>query len=325
MRRRLFTCVALAAAAVLSSCTSADETDLTADERVDAFDASVHSPRTFSYTRTQGDGRLEVRGRVEDDYRYQADVASKGEQVYQEVVFDDRRFVRVSAPTATAAAAAGGDAESTAALARGEWVRDGQGAPGEFAAVGSATADSQSGSGPAPGLVLGVVRALENADQAERFGSAIRGARSYDPDSSEYLERNDKFPPHPESGRRYDAVPGPYQPDVLFADGVPDDLAERLTSSSLYLSFWFRDGRLTRIEAFFDVDVKRVADDMRTAMRLQAARSGARLDPATVPPAPQPYRETYTFEYPKDPVKVEAPAAVATVSLGSAPAPAPAR
>lgn len=321
MRRRLFACVALAAAAVLSSCTSAGDADLTADERVDAFDASVHPPRTFSYTRTQGDGRLEVRGRVEDDYRYEAEVASNGEQLYQEVVFDDHRFVRVSAQAA--AALTTGDAEDTAPPARGEWVRDGRGAPGEFAAAGSADAEAQAGAAPAPALVLGVLRALEKADQADRFRSALRVARVYDPDSSGYLERNDKFPPHPESGRRYDAVPGPYQPDVLFADGVPDDLAERLTSSSLYLSFWFRDGRLTRIEAFFDVDVERVADDMRTAMRLRAARSGAQLDPATVPPAPQPYRETYTFEYPQDRVKVEAPAATATVSLGGAPAPVP--
>ncbi|HZQ26215.1 MAG TPA: hypothetical protein VFA94_00830 [Acidimicrobiales bacterium] len=277
----------------LAACTGSTDNSLSAKQRSDFLDASVHAPRQFVFQRELGGARSEVRGAVADDYRYQAEVAAGGALLYREVVVDDRRFVKLDKPVADVVA--------------GAWVADASGAPGEFArrAVGPLSG----------GAVLDAVRALEAGPDAELFKTAVKTARRYDPKSSDYVKRNDKFPPHSEDGVRYDALPGAYQPDLLFRQGIPPNLEQRLRAAFLYASFWFKDGRITRIETLFDIDVKRVAQDMRSALDVQAKATGGRLDPSTLPPTPGPYRETYTFQYPKDPPVVTPPAATATVRL----------
>ena len=299
--RRQVLGVVVALAASLSACSSVDETSFTAEERADFLADSVHAPRRFVYTRTSGASRYEVSGEVEDDYRYRGSVGT----VYEEVVVDDQRFVKLSdaavLPAATRAMA------NLAPLVGGEWVSDAARAPGEFAPRSSALLS--------PTALLDAVRALDVGDNAELFKRAVRSSKRYDPDSSGYLRRTDKFAAHPEAGVRYDYFPSPYQPDVVFRDGVPADLDERLRSAFLYVSFWFRGGRVTRIETLFDVDAERVARDARSALDVLSEASGTRSDPATLPPAPAPYREAYEFEYPPEPPVVVRPEHAQTLNL----------
>jgi hypothetical protein len=311
MRRVVWARAVLLGLSVLlvAGCSTSSPAELTGEERTDAFDESVHAPRLFEFVRSAGGSRYEVRGEVEDDYRYAGTVVADGKDQYGEVVLDDRRFVKLAAAPLPVEARA--DA-ALAPLVRGDWVADSARAPWEFAAR------STSVLGAAP--VLEAVRALESGDKAVFLRRAVEGARRYDTGSADYLERNDKFPAHPEDGVRYDAFPAAYQPDLLFRDGIPTDLEARLQAAFLFASFWFKDGRVTRIETFFDVDVKRVAADMRAALDVQASTLGGAAvagagGVALAPVPPPPYRETFTFRYPAAAPVVAAPAPAATLAL----------
>jgi hypothetical protein len=163
-----------------------------------------------------------------------------------------------------------------------------------------------------PGSVLSAVRNLE---MLVRTGSVFKVAlaQKWDPQSHEYIRQHDKFPPHKEDGVRYDVIPAPYDGGAVFANGVPPDLTAALKQYALYESYWFKDGRITRIESFFDVDTKAVERDLRAAARREAS-SPVSTD-ARLPSVPRPYHETYTFNYPKDGVKVTLPDATATVTI----------
>lgn len=298
--------LALAVLAV-ASCAPRGSTELTADEREDALAMSAHAPRRFTFERTLGTPLYRIDGEVEDDYRYRATFSLGDREVYEEVDIDDRRVLQVRDASALPEAAR--TDPKLAPLLSGAWVSDSANAPTEFV-----KADAQARLLD-PAVVLDKVRYMEKTQQERTRLQRLRAATRHDPKSTRYLRRNDKFPAYPEDGIRYDIVPPSYDGDLLFRNGIPDDLAESLESSVLYLSYWVKDGRMTRIELFFDVDVKAVEADIRDAAERQANRSGIATSAITTPPVPQPYRETYTFSYPKEPVRLTLPTPTGTVAL----------
>jgi hypothetical protein len=187
---------------------------------------------TFLYKETvhdkAGDHETDVRGLVEDDFRYKARVAEDGRPVLDEVVSDDAltvrfldptqivRFLRKptkakqggsgvggsgSAPTPEPAANPGGGAtpgQPTAAevLATKRWVLDSAGAPSSFA---TANTDQTLGDDP----IADSREVFAYVDRA--INEAVRVVE-FNPESLEYRKDEDPFPtPAPHSGvTRYD-------------------------------------------------------------------------------------------------------------------------
>lgn len=301
-------------ALVAPSCTDKDQARyIGPHEREHFLEHSINEPKEFTYTSTSGSGRLEVRGTMEDDYRYQASVTGPA-ATYEEVVVDDLRFVKLVDPGLSGKAIAG-DA-SLAPLLQGAWVRDAAGAPPEFALD-----DSTRLLGPE--VVLRAVRTLELPLYKELFTHGLENAVPYDPGSVRYVRRDDKFPAYKDDGHRYDVFPTAYRPDRVFGDGMPDDqqLEERVFTAFLYASVWYHQERVTRIEIFFDVDTERLTRDVRAAAEATAAKNRIPVEQVPVPAVPLPFRHTYTFRYPEHPIPTGIPTPVATVTLpvGSAP------
>lgn len=292
---------------VLASCAPKDDDQLSGDERADALRSSAHAPRTFSFRHTSQPLKLAVSGEVEDDYRYRATFSIGDRPAYEEVVVDDHRAIRLVDPSALPEPARANAA--LAPLLSGAWMADAANAPPEFvkADVPARLID--------PSVVLEKVRYLENVQQDPERKDVVKFAAFYDPGSTEYLRRNDKFPPHEKDGIRYDVLPGSYQGDQMFREGIPDDLVKQLERSFLYLSWWFKEGRVTRVELFFDVDVKAVTRDMKASAERQAKRAGIPVENVPLLAVPRPYRQTYTFKYPKEPVRVALPPTTGTVTL----------
>lgn len=297
----------LLALLTLASCAANEEEQLSGDEREEALHESAHAPRTFAFRHTSGPLKLAVSGDVEDDYRYRGTFAVGDRPAYEEAVVDDRRAIRLVDPAALPEPVRANPA--LAPLMSGAWMADAANAPPEFA-----KADTQIRLID-PSVVLEKVRYLESLEQdPDRIGQ-VRGAAFYDPGSTSYLRRNDKFPAHEKDGSRYDILPGSYQGDLLFREGIPQDLVKQLERSFLYISWWFKDGRITRVELFFDVDQKAVTRDMKASAERQAKRAGIPVENIPLVPVPPPYRQTYTFTYPKEPVQVALPPTTGTVTL----------
>lgn len=308
MRHRRAVVLPILLCLLAPACTNKQSTTYSVKRRDGFLRASLHAPREFTYTQTTGEETLEVRGRVRDDYTYQASVSRRGSLTYEEVDVDDSRWILVHDATLARAAA-----HDTALrdLVPGQWLSDSTGAPGEFRRA-SAPVRLLGGE-----LVLEVVRALELPVYDSLFQKRIRQATKYDPDSVNYVERNDKFPPYLEDGVRFDVFPASYEPQLLFRNGIPNDLEQRLPTYFLFASFWYDGKHLTRVELFADIDVKRVTADIRAAAEGQggAAGAGTPVDESLLPRVPQPFRATYTFRYPEEPLLVTAPAATGTVVL----------
>ena len=231
--RRVGLCGLLVAATLgLSACNGATD----AEKRLrEALRNTEKLSNTFLYTETvhdkAGDHETDVRGLVEDDFRYKARVAEDGKPVLDEVVSDDALAVRFLDPAAmgrflrkpaeakhgSGVGGNGGGSNGTAAtpdpatgaggttpgepsaadlLATRRWVLDPAGAPAEFAAPGS---DRTLGDDPiadARNVFAYVDRAINEAVRVVEFN----------PESLEYRKDEDPFPtPEPHSGvTRYD-------------------------------------------------------------------------------------------------------------------------
>ena len=190
---------------------------------------------TFLYTETvhdkAGDHETDVRGLVEDDFRYKARVAEDGKPVLDEVVSDDAlavrfldpsalgRFLRKPAQTKQGGSGVGGSGnandggqaapdpstapgttpgEPSAAdlLGTRRWVLDPAGAPAEFATAGT---DQTLGDDP----IADSRQVFAYVDRA--INEAVRVVE-FNPESLEYRKDEDPFPtPEPHSGvTRYD-------------------------------------------------------------------------------------------------------------------------
>lgn len=165
--------------------------------------------RKFTWSASVAGRTVSVEGVVEDDYRYQGTVKLDDTSVWEEVVIDDARYLRVLKPDALLEAelitelAAGGGAGS--ALMAGEWVRDKRGAPAEFG-------ESPQQIPLDPQLVLDAARRLDRVSDVIRLG----GYKEYNTLAADYLPKNDKFPEHKDDGVRFDHIPVAFNPNVLY-------------------------------------------------------------------------------------------------------------
>jgi len=228
--RRIGLCGLVVAATLgLSACSGATD----AEKRLrDALRNTEKLSNTFLYTETvhatTGDHATDVRGLVEDDFRYKARVAEDGKPILDEVVSDDAlavrfldpsamdRFLRkptktrqggsgvggngnsqgLTTPEPAAGGATPGEPAAAELLATRRWALDPAGAPAEFATAGT---DQTLGDDPiadARDVFAYVDRAINEAARVVEFN----------PESLEYRKAEDPFPrPTPHSGvTRYD-------------------------------------------------------------------------------------------------------------------------
>ena len=281
-RRRILTSAMLVVTALgLSGCKGATD----AEKRLrEALRNTEKLSSTFLYQETvhdkAGNHETDVRGLVEDDFRYKAQVASDGKPILDEVVSDDAiavrfldpasmvRFLRKQstakqsgsgvggsgAPSPDAGAGAGaeqggsslapGEPTATEILTSRRWLLDSSGAPSAFNA---ANADQKLGDDPiadARAVFAYVGRAI---DEAVRIVE-------YNPESLDYRKDEDPFEtPKDGSGvSRYDFerpnLPKASQTGTGSNQVTPD------TRHFRKMSVYVKDKRIIRVAEKIDVE-----------------------------------------------------------------------
>ncbi|HVE75534.1 MAG TPA: hypothetical protein VND22_02075 [Actinomycetota bacterium] len=227
-------------AVLVTSCgrgSAAAETRVKDLDRIAARTALA--PKSFESVTIGGGSTLRVTGEVQDDFIYHGVVEQDGQEVYEEIVKDDSRYLRLLDLDRFAQVQALDPA--LAALLRGEWVADPKGAPSEF------SLEAASGSPPLfhPGFLLGRVRFIEKVPSIMRAG---RGATEYNTDSVEYLPQDDRFRGISASvGKRFDSLPRAFDPSVPFVSTAA------LEPYFLYSALWIKGGQVVRVEKTLDL------------------------------------------------------------------------
>lgn len=254
-------------------------------EKVEAKDldgiaeTSSLAAREFSVTITEDSLVFQLSGLVEDTYRYAATVNLHGKPLFQEVVSDDARYVRVLDPEAFATKSGAAAAPGARALLSGDWVVDPRGAPPEFSAADAEAADPLADliEGVSPALlgartVLNEIRFLDAIPQLLRVATS---PRAWNPDGANYLPKDDKFPPYTEDGTRFDSIPRAFDP------GSNINSIQSLHPFFQYTSVWTRDGFISRVEKLFEPPHR--ADPQYRAMFEGLGRQA--VSPDKMPPA----------------------------------------
>ena len=276
--RRILTCGVLVVSAFgLSGCKGAND----AEKRVrDALHNTEKLSNTFLYKETvrdkAGNHETDVRGLVEDDFRYNARVAADGKPVLDEVVSDDALAVRFLEPAAigrflrkptkakqsgSGVGGSGGSAAEPAAdgagsspnpgepaaaeiLASRRWVLDPAGAPSAFA---TANTDQTLGDDPiadARAVFAYVERAIDEAVRVVEWN----------PESLEYRKDEDPFetPKNGSGVTRYDFqrpnLPKASQTGTGTNQVTPD------TRHFRKMSVYVKDKRIIRVVEKIDVE-----------------------------------------------------------------------
>ena len=156
-----------------------------------------------------GASNVQVRGLIEDDFRYKARLTVGGNDVLDEVVNDDALAVRFLDPSEIPKFTSGNvNSETLAALAARYWVADDTGAP----SLGdAAVSDRLIGLDP-------IVDSLTVIDYVENAVSAAPKVQKWNPELLDYRPAEDPFP-RPEKGSgvtRWDLVP----PDLPHPDAA---------------------------------------------------------------------------------------------------------
>ncbi len=207
------------------------------------------APREFEAT-IAGVGRsMRVSGLVEDAYRYAATVSYGDRPLFEEMAVDDARYLRLLDPRPFRAPLA--SVPAAAPLLAGKWVVDPAGAAPEFGAATSPQSALLRLVDPglettllAPSTVLAEVRFLDTLPSLLRAG---RPPIEWNPDSANYIPQDDKFPPHSEDGKRFDALPQPFDPGATFAT-LPAVASFFQTSA-----VWARERAISRIESLLEL------------------------------------------------------------------------
>lgn len=176
---------------------------------------SAHQPGVFRYSEQIpqtpfAEGSLvQVRGLIEDDFRYKARLTVNGTDALDEVVNDDALAVRfLDSNFIDKFTSQGGDPATRAALAARYWVTDPVGAP----SIGdAAVSDRTIGIDP-------IVDSLSVVDYVLNAISASKGVFEFNAERLDYRPAEDPFP-RPASGSgvtRWDLVP----PDLPRADAL---------------------------------------------------------------------------------------------------------
>ena len=270
--------VLLVTALGLTGCQGASD----AEKRVrEALHNTEKLSNTFLYTETVqsvgGAKKTDVRGLVEDDFRYKARVAFDGKPVLDEVVSDDALAVRFLEPSAIgqflrkattakqggsgvggsgSAPAADPSADSTGTsrtpgepsaadlLATKRWVLDPAGAPSAFATGPAGRALGDDPIADARGVFAYVNRAIDEADRIVE----------YNPESLEYRKDEDPFDP-PKNGSgvtRYD-FQRPNLPKASQTGNGPNQVTPDIRHFRR-MSVYVKDKRIIRVVEKIDVE-----------------------------------------------------------------------
>ncbi len=301
MRRSRAVALATALALIVAgvgACGKPD--DVAADELRRAMNKTARLARQFNYQEATSDEKFEVRGIIEDDFRYKARLLINGSAALDEVVSDDALVARSSDPSqigrfidsgrlAEAAPPARKAAETAvAALTAQQWVADDGGAPALLAA---ATDRRKVGDDPIYDS-LTVFRYIEQVLIGQ-------GVRRYNKNSLEYRPKEDPFPRPPENSDviRYDfirnKVPRP-------TDGGGANQVVPRSGSFRKMSVYVKDGlvyevredvdvasRLADLQRNYDIDLTKPglteADAIKTAIEaINAVLGGQGGDPIRV-------------------------------------------
>jgi len=251
--RRVWRRLALAATvfAIVGGLTGCGEEDTGLQAVRDALDATRSLPNRFVYTvSTPEDGAFQVRGLVEDDFRYKARLLRGSTTVFDEVVSDDAIAVRFADPELLGAYIddsqrdlADLDTNLTGvnvvdALQAKRWVLDAAGAPSLTDQTRAARNQGKDPVFDALGIYAYVEQAMAEAFAVQEWGP--------DDLSPAYRSSEDVFPrPSEDSGvSRYDLV-RPFLPPIGATGGAADDLpaAKHFRKMAIYV----KDGLIIRV------------------------------------------------------------------------------
>jgi hypothetical protein len=182
---------------------------------------------------------VQVRGLIEDDFRYKARLTVDGNDVLDEVVNDDALAVRFLDPTQIPKFTSGAaNTEVLAALAARYWVADDTGAP----SLGdAAVSDRLIGLDP-------IVDSLTVIDYVENAVAAAPKVQKWNPELLDYRPAEDPFP-RPEKGSgvtRWDLVP----PDLPHPDAAQTGNGNAAIARSPVfrkMSIYVKGGRILQI------------------------------------------------------------------------------
>jgi hypothetical protein len=237
---------------------------------------------TFLYKETLYDeaGRheIDVRGLVEDDFRYKARVGADGKPVLDEVVSDDALAVRLLEPAEITrflrrpggepvAEAPAGERSAAEILASRRWVLDPAGAPSAF---GGAATDRTLGDDP-------IADARAVFAYVERAANEAVRIVEFNPESLEYRPDEDPFPTPADGSKvaRYD-----FEPPKLPKASETGSGANQVTPDTRHfrkMSVYVKDERIIRVIEKIDVESR--LDDLARIYdtRFPADRSPAEL------------------------------------------------
>jgi hypothetical protein len=261
VKRCALALLALGVAVTLPACKNRDQQ---IKELRAAITRTEHLANRFVYTVTTPDGTTDVRGIVEDDFRFKARVTMNNATAYDEVVNDDSLAVRFADPSRLAgflsqekpeAAQAPTDFTGVTvsqALNARRWVLDRQGAP---AVAEAAAADARLGADP-------VLDALTVLDYIRRASNDAFGVKRFDPDSLDpvYRSSEDNFPkPQKGSGvARYD-FERPFLPPVSAA-GQGGESAFPQSKHFRRMAVYVKDGRIIDVREAIDLRGRGLTD-----------------------------------------------------------------
>ncbi|HUR78264.1 MAG TPA: hypothetical protein VMZ22_09980 [Acidimicrobiales bacterium] len=254
MKRTLVLGLAVALALVTPACKNKD--DQTKALRA-AIARTQHLAHQFAYTVTTPESSQEVRGVVEDDFRFKARVSLDGALAYDEVVHDDTLAVRFADPTLVSDFIRSGDAAAafsptdfagvnvTEALEARRWVIDRRGAP---AVAAASAADAKLGLDP-------VLDALTILDYVSRASGEAFAVTRFDPEdlNPTYRSSEDTFP-KPQNGsgvERYDLAKRFLPPVAAF--GGRGESAFPQTHHFRRMAIYVKDGRIIDIREAVDL------------------------------------------------------------------------
>ncbi|MDQ1444529.1 MAG: hypothetical protein QOI20_993 [Acidimicrobiaceae bacterium] len=309
IRHRVLAIVlATGAVAASGACGTAEGVQLSFDYRRAALRAAVEQPRTIEFEHTEGSSKSKMSAAIEDDYRYRGAVTSDGALQYEEVVYDDVRAVRLADPQHQVPPWV--PSAGLAPLLAGSWVADAAHAPNEFLNPSAPEKVLD------PRLTLDFVRSMETWTSGDGLKLFAR-AKKWDPKGQTYERKDDKFDGHKEFGVRYDVFPiKKYDKNDLYDHGIPPYFSSEMRTRFLYSSFWFKDGRITRVEERLAIDVKRVRKDLKWALKRAATKGRVKVKDIRAPLVPLPYHEVTTIAFPgPEAAKITLPQITATVVL----------
>lgn len=156
-------------------------------------------PRAFEYKALGETDEFEVRGSVQDDFRYKMVLSADGRELVQYVVQDDALAVRLADPEFGGRLANQlGDPLVDAALKEGKWVVDPSGAPALFKADDLKLAQARDPFSDAREALLAVERDLGES----------RFVKEFTLEDVEYRPQHDpwRYPDAEEEEKRYDLL-----------------------------------------------------------------------------------------------------------------------